>query len=193
MLLKTRIIALTGLLFSVLFTASSAHALRYELCKSPQQSMPCAVAFEKLRTYKNPLTKTKFFEDGVHIKDDKLMVMPAIYIAQPDLDEDGYQETIVTLSEGKPESEGLFCQSKLKCPHFILQNRNPEPDKPKLRYYSLIGAAYAYGIGLSTDESLGGYKSLRVYKTNQPTAFNTYQYDKKTDKYYDLGQQEDKG
>lgn len=172
--------------------APSAHALKYELCKSPQQSMPCAVAFEKLRTYKNPLTSTNFFEDGVHIKDDKLLVMPAIYIAQPDLDKDGYKETIVALSETQPESEGLLCQSKLKCPHFILQNRNPEPDKPKLRYYSLIGAAYAYGIGLSTDESLGGYKSLRVYKTNEPTAFNTYQYDKKTDKYYDLGKQEDK-
>lgn len=175
------------------FWAFPAQALQYQLCKSPKQSMSCAVAFEKLRTYKNPVTKKLFFEDDIHIKGNELMVMPAIYVAQPDLDKDGIKEIIVALSEAKPESKGLFCQSKFKCPHFIIQDRNIDPKKPRLRYFSLIGATYANAIGISTDEALGGYQSLRVYKTNNVKIFNTYHYDKKTDKYYNLSKQEDKG
>ena len=179
--------------FGLFLTPMAAHALTYKLCESPQQSMPCAVAFEKSRTYKNPITKAQFFEDGVHIKNDKLAVMPAIYVAEPDLDKDGIDEIIVAISEEKKASTGLFCQSKYKCPHFIIKNRNPDLNKPRLRYYSLIGAAYAYGIGLSTDEIIDNYKSLRVYKSNVPTTFHTYQYDGKTDKYHDLGKQEVRG
>ncbi len=196
MFIKTQIknlIVATLLVAGFSFLASPAFALQYQICKSPQQSMPCAVAFEKLRTYKNPITKEKFFEDEVHIKGNKLLTMPALYVANPDLDKDGVKEIIIALSEAKPESKGLFCQSKFKCPHFVIQNRNVDLNKPRLRYYSLIGATYAHGIGLSTDEALGGYQSLRVYKNNSPNAFHTYQYDKETDKYHDLGKQEARG
>ena len=175
------------------FSAAEANALTYRLCKSPQQSMSCAVAFEKSRTFKNPLNQKKFFDDGIHIEGNKLKLMPALYVAQPDLDKDGVNEIIVALSEAKEASKGLFCQSEYKCPHFIIQNRNPDLDKPKLRYFTLIGAAYANGIGLSTDERISNYQSLRVYKTNSSNVFHVYQYDKKTDKYQNLGKQEVKG
>jgi hypothetical protein len=147
------------------------------------------VAFEKLRVIDNPITKKKFFDDGVHIKDNKLLIMPEIHISTHDLDGDGFEEIIVALSEKAPKSKGLFCQSQFKCPHFVIQDRNPDPKKPRLRHYHQIGSSYANGIGLSTDEKLGGYKSLRVYKSNKSSEFHTYQYDKKTDEYYDLGPQ----
>ena len=178
------------LCLTLILASNPAHALQYNLCKSPKQSLPCAVAFEKLRITDNKITKKKFFDDGVHIKNNKLLIMPQIHVATADLDKDGYQEIIVALSEGTGKSKGLFCKSKTQCPHFIIQDRNPDPKKPKLRYYQQIGFSYAYGIGLSTNEKLGNYQSLRVYKSNKSSQFNTYQYDKKTDQYYDLGKQE---
>jgi hypothetical protein len=191
-MLLTRVF-LIAILLAVFNNVKDAQALTYKLCKSPQQSMSCAVAFEKSRTFKNPLSKQKFFEDGVHIKGNKLKLMPALYVAQPDLDKDGVKEIIVALTEEKEGSKGLFCQSTYKCPHFIIQNRNPDLNKPRLKYFSLIGAAYANGIGLSTDEKIDNYLSLRVYKSNSTKQFHVYQYDQKTDKYHDLGQQEIRG
>ena len=182
------VLFLALLLTPILLFSKPAFALRYDLCKSPKQSLPCAVAFEKLRTFTNPINKKKFFDDEVHIKGSKLIKIPQYHIAQPDLDHDGMTEIIVALSEDT-KSKGLFCQSKFQCPHFVIQDRNPEPKKPRLRYYSTIGKTYAYGIGLSTNENLGGYQSLRVYKTNKSSQFNTYQYDQETDQYYDLGRQ----
>lgn len=170
-------------------TASNAHALRYDVCKTPKQSLPCAVAFEKLRTLDNPLTTEKYFENNIHIKGNKLIKMPRYHIAQPDLDKDGVTEIIVALSEDSKDTEGLFCKEKRLCAHYIIQNRNPNPAKPRLRNYHVIGNTYAYGVGLSTDERLHNYQSLRIYKSGNPALFHVYQYDQKTDKYFNLGQQ----
>ena len=148
--------------------------------------MECAVGFEKLRTIKNPINGKKFFDDEVHIKDAKIANMPIYYIAKPDLDLDGIREIIVYLSEDSKASKGLFCKSKHLCPHFVIQDRNTNPEKPQLRYFSLIGVSYANGIGLSTDEKVGCYKSLRVYKSGNVNNFDVYQYDKKDDRYYNV-------
>jgi hypothetical protein len=175
-----------------MLSITPAHALKYSLCKSPKQSLPCAVAFEKLRVIDNPITKKKFFDDGVHIKNNKLLIMPTIHVATPDLDNDGYPEIIIALSEDNPKSKDLFCQSDFKCPHFVIQDRNPDPKKPRLRHYSAIASIYAYGVAPSTNEKINGYQSLVAYKTNRTSNYNIYQYDKKTDKYYDLGLREGK-
>ena len=168
----------------------SSHAndkiTRYDKCKKPQQSLPCAVAFEKLKTIKNPINQKRFFDDGIHIKDDKIQIFPSYYIAQPDIDNDGVKEIIIALTEEKAETKGTLCKSKFQCPHLILQDRNTNPDKPRLRYYSTIGFSYAYGVGLSTDEIVSGYKSLRVYKTGDGSEFDIYQYDKKNDQYFNI-------
>lgn len=184
MLLKTYWKLLLALIFLL---PRPALALQYDLCASPNQSLSCAAAYEKIKTLKNPLTKKNFFDDGVHIKDGKFIKMPRLHIAQPDLDKDGVVEIIAALSEEKGATKNLFCKSAFECPHFIIQNRNTDIKKPRLKYFKTISATYAYGIGLSTDENVEKYQSLRVYKNNKPDDFNVYQYDKKTDQYYDLG------
>ncbi|HPD83232.1 MAG: hypothetical protein R3D88_01550 [Alphaproteobacteria bacterium] len=179
------------LVFMALFVSCSlakaeTDALRYDVCVNPQQSLPCAVAFEKLRATKNPINKKNYFDDEVHIKNDKLLSFPTYYIAQPDLDHDGVKEIIVALLEDNKDSEGLFCKSKYECPHFIIQDRNVNHEKPRLKYYATLGAPFAYGIGLSTDERVNGYQSLRIYTSDTATTFDVYQYDKKDDQYYKI-------
>ena len=186
-----RALSVAALLLCLNLYTPPAFALQYDLCKSPNQSLSCAVAFEKLRTMKNPINNKNFFDDGVHIKGNKLLKLPNYHIAQPDLDKDGVPEIIVALSEDK-KSKNLFCKTKFECPHFVIQNRNPNLKKPRLRHYQALNVINAYGIGLSTDEIIGGYQSLRVYKGTRSSQFNTYQYDKKTDQYHDLGTQKER-
>lgn len=193
-MLLRRLTHITLLAFILLLISEkSAHALRYDLCKTPKQSLSCAVAFEKLRTLDNPITGKKYFENGVHIQGNKLLKMPGYHIAQPDLDSDGVKEIIVSLSGHTEEGRKYFCKSARLCAHYIIQNRNPDPNTPRLRNFKVIGNAYAIAISTSKDEVINKYRSLVIYKSPDASKFNVYQYDREEDEYYNLGEHRKRG
>ncbi|HPF78730.1 MAG TPA: hypothetical protein PLF01_05480 [Alphaproteobacteria bacterium] len=162
-----------------------AHALEYTHCNDPKESLVCYIALEKLRTIDNPLTGKKFFDDGIHYEGSILFIYPDLHIAVSDLDDDGYNEIIVKVPELDELITGLFCKPVDQCPHFIIQDRNVG-ETSNLENFRAMGPIYTYGIGLSTDEVVNGYRSLRAYKDNKIKDFNVYQYDKKSDDYFNV-------
>jgi len=173
--------------FSVLcLNSAQSHALKYTYCTGPDQSAACFIALEKLRTIKNPITGKIFFDDDIHYTDGDLFMYPSYSIAQTDLDSDGFAEIIVAIPEPEQELEGMFCRTPIECPHYILQDRNIDNKKMSFSKIKAMGPIYAFAIGLSTDEVVGGYKSLRVYTDPKSGAFNVYQYDRKNDDYFNI-------
>lgn len=173
--------------FAVLvMNSNKSHALQYTYCTGPDQSAACYIALEKLRTIKNPISGKKFFDDDIHYVDGELFMYPAYNVAQTDLDKDGYAEIIVTIPEPEAELQGTFCKTPIECPHYILQDRNIGGKKMQLKNIKAMGPIYAFAIGLSTDEVVGGYKSLRVYTDPKIGTFNVYQYDRKNDDYFNI-------
>lgn len=172
-----------GLLFC---NAKEARALDYNFCSSPDESPACAIALAKLKTIINPITGKAYFDDGIHYVKGKLFDYPDYQIATPDLDDDGYNEIIVTVPEWSDGTQGLFCKAENLCPFFIIQDRNLKSKKPILKNFKAIGPIFAVGIGLSTDEKFSRYKSLRVYKDPNWENFDVYQYDSKNDEYFNI-------
>lgn len=161
-------------------------SLRYTICHGPDDSSACFVAFHKMRRLKNPINGKNFFDDNVHYTEDgQLFMYPVYAVAQPDLDGDGFKE-IITVPHEQEETTGMFCKKQGLCPHFILQDRNLPGKKPSLQNIKAIGPIYSYGIGLSTNEVVGGYRSLRAYTNSEITKFDIYQYDRKSDNYFNI-------
>lgn len=178
-------IVLTSL-FVLCMTMDKAQALSYKHCNDPSQSPSCFIALAKLRTLTNPLTGKKFFDDGLHYIDGKVFIYPDLHIAEADLDNDGFKELIVKVPELADQLEGYFCKANYKCPHYIFQDRNTSK-KPSLKKIKVLSAPiYTVAIGLSTDEVVGGFRSLRIYKDTKIKKFSVYQYDKKNDRYFEI-------
>lgn len=167
---------------------NSANALPYKTCLTPKQSSACLIAYEKIKTLINPITKKKFFDDGVHIDNKKIFMYPVLHVATPDIDGDGKLELIVSIPEKSEEIQGLYCQSNQICPHFIIQDRTLPGQKRKVSSYKAIGPIYSFALALSTDESFDNYKSLRSYYDSSWQRFDVYQYDTKTDNYYNMSE-----
>lgn len=169
-----------------LFTATpNAYALSYKYCNDPSQSPACFIALEKLKTLDNPITGQKFFDDGIHYSGGKVFVFPDLNIAETDLDNDGFKEIIVRVPEMDDLLKNTFCKENNQCPHFIFQDRNTDR-KPNLKNIKVMGPIYTAAIGLSTDEIVGGFRSLRAYTDFKTGKFNVYQYDKKADDYFNI-------
>jgi hypothetical protein len=161
-------------------------ALSYTLCNGPDESNACFIGFHKMSRLKNPLNGKLFFRDGIHYLDNgQLFMYPTFAVAQPDLDGDGFKELIV-VPHDQEKTVGTFCKELGLCPHFVLQDRNIEGEKPSLRNFKVLGAVYSYGVGLSTDEVVGGYRSLRAYTDPQIKNFDVFQYDRKSDQYFNI-------
>lgn len=156
--------------------------LIYESCVSKSQSLPCDIAFSKLKTIKNPINGKNYFDDGVHFINGSLFLYPTLWVATPDLDNDGFKEIIVTVPEVFEELEGVFCKEGIQCPHYILQDRG----NGKLEDYKILGPIFAYSVGLSTDERFSNYLSLRAYKDKNFSQFDVYQYDSLEDQYFNM-------
>lgn len=186
-----------GLTFTQTSNASAAN-IEYKYCTTPAQSLSCTIAFEKIKTLDNPvMSGKKFFDDGFHLQPDgSVFQYPRYYIGETDLDSDGFNEIIVGFELAAPHPEAgterMLCQPERvdgydQCPHFILQDRNPSGQKSSLKNIRAFGPYYYHGIALSTDEVIGGYRSLRAYKDGEATGwknFDVLQYDKRTDNYY---------
>jgi hypothetical protein len=171
----------------VLMPLKEAFALHYSMCFTPRDSSACYIAFQKLLTIPNPMMEGKvYFDDGRHFVNGELFMFPTYYIAEADLNFDGFKEIIATVPEPEDEMRGWFCKAEYECPHFIFQDRNINPDKLSLRNVKTFGPIYSYGIGLSTDEVVDGYRSLRSYRDIKQEDFHVYQYDDKTDGYYNV-------
>jgi len=181
-------IFVVALIMMTLFSFSStANALQYQTCFSAQQSPVCLIAFEKLQTLQNPITKQRFFHNGVNItQDNKLFLYPMLYVATPDIDKDGNPEIIVGIPESTQEVEGEFCLPPNQCPHYIIQDRSLPDQKRSVSTYKAIGPIYASSIALSTNEVIDNFKSLRAYYTPTWEKFDVFQYDKDTDTYYNM-------
>lgn len=134
----------------------------------------------------NPLSGKRFFEDGLHFENEKLFMYPSFHVATPDLDNDGYQEIVIALSDPELGFEGMFCKKGRTCLHYILQDRNLPNEKKRLSRFTVLGPIYTTGLGLSTDEVVGGYRSLRAYTDRNFTKFSVYQYDRKNDNYFNV-------
>lgn len=127
-----------------------------------------------------------FFDDDHHFIKGKLFLFPTYYVAEADLDNDGFDEIIATIPEPEEEMEGWFCKKNQDCPHFIFQDRNTDAKNLSMKNVKTFGPIYSYGIGLSTDEKVDGFWSLRSYRDNEQSKFHVYQYDGKTDEYYNI-------
>lgn len=161
-------------------------SLRYTLCSGPDDSNACFIGFHKMSRLKNPLTGKLYFQDGIHyLEDGQLFMYPTYAVAQPDLDGDGFRELIV-VPQDQEETVGNFCKKISLCPHFVMQDRNIKGERPSLRNFKVLGAVYSYGVGLSTDEVVGGYRSLRAYTDAAIKEYDVFQYDRKSDQYYNI-------
>lgn len=161
-------------------------SLRYTLCEAPSDSNACFIAFHKMRRIINPLNGKNFFDDGIHyLETGQLFRYPTYAVAQPDLDGDGFRE-LITVPQEQEEIVGTFCKAPGVCPHFIFQDRNISGKKPSLRNFKLLGKIDSTGVGLSTDEIVGKYRSLRAYKDLAIKKFDVYQYDSKNDEYFNI-------
>ncbi len=171
-------------------TGANAQSVVYKNCISAQQSAECLIAFEKLKTLINPITKEKFFHDGQHVlSDGSTHVFPILEVASPDIDEDGIPELIVRIPDYIEEVEGQFCLPQDQCPHYIIQDRTIAGEKTTVNSYKAIGPIFAYSVALSTDEVVDNFKSLRVYYDGTWQNFDAYQYDVSTDSYFNMGTQ----
>ncbi len=173
------------------FTTQKAEALDYNLCGSPDDTAACKIAYFKLKTLPNPLEKDKaYFDDGLHIVNGKLFLFPDIHTALADLDGDGRNELIARIDDSAEEGKGLFCKYTQDdtplCPNFIIQDRNLPDAKRSLKAFKAFGPIYSTGIGLSTDERVSGFMSLRAYQNIDYTQYNVMQYDLKSDEYFNI-------
>ena len=194
----------TALTFSFAFDSA---ALTNNYCKTPDQSLSCKIAYNKIKETENPLNGLKFFDDKLHFwGGGNLVLNPTYYIAEEDLNADGINEIIAGLPEAAPHVDAshkrLFCQKlpqykEAQCPHFIFHDRNmPEPliesapqdkeDKktPNLKGIYTFGPYYYHVIGTVLDDSKNEFKTLRGYKDGTWEHYDVLQYDAKTDKYY---------
>jgi hypothetical protein len=178
----------TLFLVTVLVTVpiKDASALDYTRCLQPKDSSACYIAYQKLISMKNPITKKTYFDDGYHSPNGYIEVFPFFNVAEADLDGDGFTEVIAALSEDRDLTEGLFCKNDFDCPHYIFQDRNIDPKNLSMKNIKVFGPIFSYGIGLSTDEIIDGFRSLRSYRDYEYKEFDVYQYDKKTDEYYNV-------
>lgn len=167
--------------------SAQAQSVDYIQCDSPRDSSSCYIAFQKLITIRNPISNKVYFDDGYHFYEGQLILFPDYSVAEEDLDGDGFKEIIVTIPETDEYTNGYFCKENgLKCPYFIFQDRNTDASKLSMKNVKTFGPIYSYGIGLSTDEKFGGFKSLLSYQDQNYEKFQVYQYDKKTDDYFNV-------
>lgn len=166
--------------------STQAAALEYKACNNDNSPLSCTIALAKLRTLKSPFKNHKLFDNGLHYVDGELFSYPNIYVAEGDLDGDGYNEMVVKILEQDGLMAGHYCKNVDQCLHYILQDRNSSSGRTKLSKIRAMGPFLTYSIGLSTDEIVGGYKSLRVYQDQSWKKFDVYQYDRKTDNYYNI-------
>ena len=142
--------AFLSLLLCIL--SHSANALEYKTCISAKQSPICLIAFEKIQSIKNPISKKRYFHNGMHIlENNNFFRFPLLYVATPDLDKDGTPEIIVAIPDETHEQEGLFCLPENQCPHFIIQDRALPDEKRTISTYKAMGPIYATSIALSTE------------------------------------------
>lgn len=169
------------------FAPAKSYALPYDTCQSAEKSAACLIAFEKLQTLTNPLTRKRYFHDGIHIDEEmQLLKFPTLFVSTPDLDQDGSPEIIVSIPETTQTVKGNFCPAAKQCPHFIIQDRSLPDQKRTINTFTAIGPIFTYSIALSTDEVVDNYRSLRAYTDGTWQKFDVYQYDRSTDQYYNM-------
>jgi len=182
----TRTLFLSIAAFALFMHKAYAEDLNYRICINPNTSTQCFIAFHKLRTVTNPLTGDMYFHKGFHISEGDIRVYPTLHIASADLDGDGLNEIIVKIPEDDEELQGYFCKEDDQCPTYILQDRTLPGQKPSLRNFKVMGPVFAFAVGLSTDERFGNFISLRAYKDRSFSQFDVYQYDRKSDNYFNI-------
>ena len=174
------------LIFPATASAQVPKTTEYRPCKTSNKPPACNIALAKLVTLKNPLKPHNFFDNGLHIVEGKIFAYPDFFVAETDIDGDGFNEIIVKILEVDELMIGHYCKPNDQCLHYILQDRNLDAKKPLVKNIRAFGPYFVYSIGLSTDEIFGGYRSLRLYKDETWKNYDVYQYDKKTDDYYNV-------
>ncbi|MEM8833983.1 MAG: hypothetical protein AAGB32_05530 [Pseudomonadota bacterium] len=163
-----------------------ANALQYRTCLNPEKEAACLIAFRKIQTLINPITKERFYHDDAHISNGKLLMPPVFYIATPDLDGDQSPEIIVQIVEYKNEFQGYYCIGNNQCPHFIIQDRTLPEQNRTIKTMKAIGPIYSSGVAISTDERVDNFLSLRAYRDPFWKSFDVYQYDRQSDSYFNM-------
>lgn len=105
--------------------------------------------------------------------------IPLIGIGEVDLNEDGIYEVISFPTE-EFEEEGLFCNTKGLCPHYITDASG--------KGAHLMGILYGWKVNRG-DRKVNGFYTLRVYTQPEKkfaNVFDEYIYNPKT-KEYELG------
>lgn len=171
--------------------ALSSDKTSYVFCSAPQQSPTCNIAYNKIRSMTNPRTNKRFFDNDVYFnKDGSVFAYPEFHVARADLDKDSFNEIIIALYDFSEEAAGYVCREDDLCMHYIFQDRNIPGEKASLSRIKAFGPIYTTGIGLSTDEMVKGYRSLRVYTDKEFKNFDVYQYDPKNDAYFNVSRRE---
>ena len=163
-----------------------AHALQYRNCVNPEDEAACLIAFRKVRTLINPITKGRFFDDRLHSSKGELFMYPIFHIATPDLDGDQSPEIIIRIDDYADGIPGLYCVGNNQCPHFIIQDRTLPDQNRTVNSMKAIGPIYSSGLALSTDERVDNFVSLRAYNDPSWKSFDVYQYDKESDNYFNM-------
>ena len=171
--------------------AISSDKTSYIFCSTPQQSTSCNIAYKKIRSMTNPRKNKRFFDNGIYFNNDgSVFVYPQFHIAKADLDGDSFNEIIIALSDFSEEAAGYVCREDNLCMHYILQDRNIPGEEASLSRIKAFGPIYSTAIGLSTDEKVGRYRSLRGYTDKEFKNFDVYQYDPKNDAYFNVSRRE---
>ncbi|MEM6812011.1 MAG: hypothetical protein AAF549_06045 [Pseudomonadota bacterium] len=166
--------------------AFAKEVLQYKTCFSATEDPVCFIAFEKLQSIINPITKERYYHNGLHIVEGKVFRYPMFYVATTDLDGDGKSEIIASVQEETDEIAGQFCPQTDICPHYIIQDRTLPDQNRTVNSLKAIGPIFAYAIAPSTDERFDNFLSLRAYPDNSWQTFDVYQYDGDEDQYFNM-------
>ena len=132
-------------------------------------------AFKLAWDVMEPIYKGSVYERGVINP-----LNPLIGIGEEDLNGDNLPEIIAFPTETEEET-GQFCKKVISCPHYVLQVRGKQ--------VKTLGIIYADSLDVGNDIH-GGYWTLKAYtretEETDKDHFDTYGYDKKTDRYIKL-------
>lgn len=184
--MKNLFLFIVAISFLIIGSPASAQTVNYRYCNTDGKPAACDIALAKLHTLPNPLKDHNLFDNGLNFVDGKLFAYPDFYVAEVDLDGDGFNEIIAKIPDFDELMTGYYCKPGGLCLHYILQDRNVDGQNPRLDRIKAIGPIFAYSIGLSTDEVVDGYRSLRVYQDSSWQNFDVFQYDKATDDYHNV-------
>ena len=166
--------AVIGCVLAAAF-AGSAYALsdnvrriHYEFYQSPVFDPAYSIAWKVMEP---------MFKGTQYDKKEIAPVNPLISIGEFDLNRDKLPE-IIAFAQETYEEDNVICRDVNTCPHYVLEIRG--------KNVHTLGVIWANSVDVG-DSFINGYWTIKAFtKENDPKNtryFDTYVYDKKTDKY----------